>query len=84
MDEEYELFYNVFSNEEDADLYLSVYEKGEVAPYIFINSDYNMAIENHSIFEDIKCIAANKLPELLKTKNVVLKQPIFAGLDIYN
>jgi hypothetical protein len=84
LDEEYALGYCVFSNEKDADLYLSLFEKGEVAPYIFVNDAYCMAIDRHPIFEHVKRISSRKLPELLKTKSVVLKQPIFAGLDIYN
>jgi hypothetical protein len=84
LDEEYALGYNAFTNEEDADLYLSLYENGEVAPYIFINSDYQVAVEHHPVLKDIKYVCAEEFPELLKTKNVVLKQPVFAGLDIYN
>lgn len=84
LDEEYALEYNVFSNETDADLFLSLYEKGEVAPYIFMNSDYHMAVQNHSIFKDVKCIMPNELSNLLKTKNIILKQSIFTGSDIYN
>lgn len=84
LDEEYALVYNVFSNENDANLFLSIYENGEVSPYIFMNSDYDMAVQNHPIFKDVKCITTDELPELLKTKNIILKQPIFAGIDIYN
>lgn len=84
LDEEYALVYNIFSNENDTNLFLSIYEKGEISPYIFMNSDYDMAVQNHSIFKNVKCITTDELPELLKTKNVILKQPIFAGSDIYN
>lgn len=84
LDDEYALSYNVFSNEKDADLFLKLYEKGEIAPYIFLNADYDVAVQMHPLFTDIECILPDKLSDLLKTKTVVLKQSVFAGKDIYN
>lgn len=84
MDEEYALGYKMFSNENDADLYLSLCANGEVAPYIFINDAYCVAIDQHPILKHVEHLSSRRLPALLKTKNVVVKQPIFTGLDIYN
>ncbi len=83
-DGDYALVYCVFSNEKDADLYLSLFENGEVAPYVFINDAYHWAIENHPTFRHVKFIFSNELLGFLETKSVVLKRPFFAGLDIYN
>lgn len=84
MDEEFALYYIAFSKEEDADLFVSLYKVGEIAPYIFLNSDYDFAINNTALLKDIKIITLDELPNILKTKNVILKQEIFAGIDIYN
>jgi hypothetical protein len=84
LDEEYALSYVAFTDENDVKLFLSIYEEGEIAPYVFMNSEYDFVVYNSLIFENIKRICPKDLSELLKTKTVILKQPIFVGRDIYN
>ena len=84
LDDEAISMIHVFSSKEDAQKYIDLFEKGEVAPYIYLSSTYSMVVEDSTNINEIETTTFFKIcehPE--KYKNLVLMpQVICYGFDV--